>query len=209
MNLSMMQAGATGFLVGLGLIVAIGAQNAFVLRQGLLRQHVGLVTTICALSDAALILVGVAGLGTIVQASPLLLALATWGGALFLAAYGFMAARRAFSTGGLEASGNGALTDARHAVAATLAFTFLNPHVYLDTVVLVGSLSAHHQGSARAAFAIGAMSASAAWFYGLGYGARWLAPLFARPVAWRILDALIAIVMLTIAANLALSGWRA
>ena len=208
MSLSLIQAAATGLLVGLGLIVAIGAQNAFVLRQGLLRQHVGLVTTICALSDAVLILLGVAGLGTVVQSSPLLLALATWGGALFLAIYGLTAARRAFANGALDASGNGGVTDARHAVAATLAFTFLNPHVYLDTVVLVGSLSAHHQGGARMAFALGAMSASALWFYGLGYGARWLAPLFAKPVAWRILDALIAMVMLTIAANLALAGWR-
>jgi L-lysine exporter family protein LysE/ArgO len=208
MNLSTMQAGATGFLVGLGLIVAIGAQNAFVLRQGLMRQHVGLVSTLCALSDAALILLGVAGLGTIVQSSPLLLAVATGGGALFLAIYGLMAARRALAPGVLDAGGNGAITDTRTAVAATLAFTFLNPHVYLDTVVLVGSLSAHHQGWARVAFALGAMGASAAWFYGLGFGARWLAPLFAKPIAWRILDALIAVVMLTIAAKLALSFWR-
>lgn len=208
MTAPMLEAGLTGFLVGLGLIVAIGAQNAFVLRQGLLRSHVGLVTTICAGSDAMLILAGVAGLGTLVSASPVLLAVATWGGALFLLAYGLMAARRALHPGRLEAARDGAATDLRRVVAATLAFTFLNPHVYLDTVVLVGSLSARHAGAARAAFALGAMSASALWFYSLGYGARWLAPLFAKPLAWWILDGLIACVMLAIAASLALAGWR-
>ncbi len=133
-------AALTGFLLGLGLIVAIGAQNAFVLRQGLQRRHVLVVTTICALSDAALIAAGVAGLGTLVSASPVLLAVATLGGAAFLAAYAVKAALRALSPGSLEAASRDEV-DLGRTIAATLAFTFLNPHVYLDTVVLVGSLS--------------------------------------------------------------------
>jgi L-lysine exporter family protein LysE/ArgO len=200
-------AALTGFLLGLGLIVAIGAQNAFVLRQGLQRRHVLVVTTICALSDAALIAAGVAGLGTLVSASPVLLAVATLGGAAFLAVYAVRAARRALSPGTLEAAAP-ADGDLGRTIAATLAFTFLNPHVYLDTVVLVGSLSGGFAGSDRLAFALGAMSASVLWFYSLGFGARLLAPLFARPMAWRVLDGLIALVMAAIALSL-LRGWLA
>lgn len=199
--LSLVQPAGTGFLIGLGLIVAIGAQNAFVLRQGLMRRNVLLVTTICAVSDALLILAGVAGLGTIVGRSPLLLTIATLGGAAFLFAYGLMAARRALAPSRLTAAPVEEAGLAR-VVAATLAFTFLNPHVYLDTVVLVGSLSARFEGAARAAYAAGAMSASALWFYSLGFGARLLAPVFARPMAWRILDGLIACVMVAIALSL-------
>jgi L-lysine exporter family protein LysE/ArgO len=198
----------TGFLIGLGLIVAIGAQNAFVLRQGLLRRHVFAVTTVCALSDALLIVAGVAGLGTLVQSSPLLIATATLGGALFLAAYGVKAALRALDPGQLTADAGAAPAGLGPTLAAALAFTFLNPHVYLDTVVLVGSLSARFEGAARIAYAVGAASASAFWFYGLGYGARLLAPLFARPAAWRVLDALIAVVMASIAGSLVLAWWR-
>jgi L-lysine exporter family protein LysE/ArgO len=194
-------AAITGFLLGLGLIVAIGAQNAFVLRQGLQRRHVFVVTTICALSDAALIAAGVAGLGTLVSASPVLLAVATLGGAVFLAAYAVKAARRALAPGSLAAAPP-ADGDLGRTVAATLAFTFLNPHVYLDTVVLVGSLSASFAGTDRMAFALGAMTASCLWFYSLGFGARLLAPLFARPLAWRVLDGLIALVMAAIALSL-------
>ncbi|AVO46883.1 LysE/ArgO family amino acid transporter [Phreatobacter cathodiphilus] len=201
-----LQAALTGFLLGLGLIVAIGAQNAFVLRQGLMRRHVLLVTTLCALSDAVLILAGVAGLGSLVARSPVLLTVATLGGAAFLLAYGALAARRALRPDGLTAAPP-ETQDVGRVVAATLAFTFLNPHVYLDTVVLVGSLSARHTGSARAAFAGGAMTASFLWFYGLGFGARLLAPVFARPAAWRVLDGLIACVMVAIALSL-LNAWR-
>ena len=198
---SLVQPASAGFLLGLGLIVAIGAQNAFVLRQGLMRRHVLIVTTVCAASDALLILAGVAGLGTLVARSPALLAGATLGGVVFLLAYAAMAARRALHPGVLTAAAGGE-SHAGRALAATLAFTFLNPHVYLDTVVLVGSLSARFEGHARAAFAAGAMAASALWFYGLGYGARLLAPVFARPAAWRVLDALIAAVMAAIALKL-------
>jgi L-lysine exporter family protein LysE/ArgO len=207
-SLPLLQPARTGFLIGLGLIVAIGAQNAFVLRQGLLRRHVLAVTTVCAASDALLIVAGVAGLGTLVQSSPVLIAAATLGGALFLAAYAVKAARRALHPGRLTAGSGDGQAALGPTLAAALAFTFLNPHVYLDTVVLVGSLSARFEGAARVAYAVGAASASAVWFYGLGYGARLLAPLFARPAAWRVLDALIALVMATIAASLFLAWWR-
>jgi L-lysine exporter family protein LysE/ArgO len=199
---SLLHAAVTGFLIGAGLIVAIGAQNAFVLRQGLMRRHVFWVTTVCALSDAVLIAAGVAGLGTLVQSSPRLLLVATLGGAAFLAVYGFAAARRALRPGGLTAAPKAATDSLAATLAAVLAFTFLNPHVYLDTVVLVGSLSAQFAGSAKTAYAVGAMTASAVWFYGLGFGARLLAPVFARPAAWRLLDAAIACVMWAIALSL-------
>ena len=199
------QAVLTGFLIGFGLIVAIGAQNAFVLRQCLIRRHVLAVTTVCAVSDAVLIAAGVAGLGTLVQSSPGLLTVATLGGATFLAAYGVLAARRALNPGTLVAAA-GHAGDLRATIAAALAFTWLNPHVYLDTVVLVGSLSARFSGLDRLGFAGGAMTASVVWFYGLGFGARLLAPIFARPMAWRILDALIACVMWAIAFSL-VSAW--
>lgn len=197
-----LEAGLTGFLIGLGLIVAIGAQNAFVLRQGLLRQHVLAVATVCALADALLIAAGVGGLGTLVAASPLLMRLTAWAGAAFLAAYGLRAAWRALHPSALKAAQDSGEAGLAATLAAALAFTFLNPHVYLDTVVLVGSLSAQFEGSARIAYAIGAMAASALWFYGLAYGARLLAPVFARPTAWRVLDGLIALVMGVIALRL-------
>lgn len=190
-----------GLLLGGSLIIAIGAQNAFILRQGLLRQHVFILCLICALSDALLIGLGVAGLGAIISSSKVLIAVVTLGGAAFLAVYAVMALRRALSPSGLKAakSGPGSL---KAAVLMCLAFTFLNPHVYLDTVLLVGGLSARYEGTARLAFAIGAMSASFLWFFGLGYGARVLEPLFARPSAWRVLDGLIAAVMALLSASL-------
>lgn len=194
-------AAAEGFFLGAGLIVAIGAQNAFVLRQGLIRQHVFAVATTCALSDLLLIAVGVAGLGGLVRESPQVLAVITLGGAAFLFVYGFLAFRRALSPSRLEAASNegGSLAAT---LATCLALTFLNPHVYLDTVVLVGSLSARHEGRGAIAFAAGAGLASILWFYGLAYGARLAAPLFARPRAWQVLDVLIGIVMWSIAGRL-------
>ena len=197
----MLSAFLSGFLLGGSLIVAIGAQNAFILRQGLLRSHVFVLCLVCALSDAVLIAAGVAGLGTLVAASPRLLAVVTVGGALFLFAYALFALRRALRPQALTAalSGQGSL---KAALAACLAFTFLNPHVYLDTVLLVGSISATHEGAARTAFGAGAATASFVWFFGLGYGARLLQPLFARPSAWRVLDLLIAAVMAAIAISL-------
>ncbi|MDQ0470683.1 LysE/ArgO family amino acid transporter [Labrys wisconsinensis] len=205
---SIVEAFATGFLVGAGLIVAIGAQNAFVLRQGLLRRHVLPVVAICAAADAALIAAGVAGLGSLVTASPLLLALARLGGALFLAAYGLMALRRAFRSESLRGEGEAAPTLGA-ALAACLAFTFLNPHVYLDTVVLIGALSGRFAGTAKLAYGLGAATASLVWFSALGFGARLLAPVFARPLAWRILDLAVAAIMLLIAARLAAEAMAA
>jgi L-lysine exporter family protein LysE/ArgO len=195
MNGSMLQ----GFAASLGLIVAIGAQNAFVLRQGLARAHVGPVVAVCVFSEALLIGAGVAGLGTLIEGDALLLGIARWGGAAFLAAYALLALRRAWRPGSLAAAPRAEASLGR-ALAAILAFTWLNPHCWLDTVVLLGSLSS--QAEDRAAFAAGALAASTLWFVTLGYGARRLAPLFAKPAAWRLLDAAIAAVMATIAYSL-------
>ena len=197
-----------GFLLGAGLIVAIGAQNAFVLRQGLKREHVFAVATVCAVSDALLIAVGVAGMGELVKASPDLLTLVTVAGIVFLVSYGAVAFFRALRPGKLEAAaptgqGLGAT------ILTALALTFLNPHVYLDTVVLIGGLSARHEGAAPVTFALGAAAASVVWFYGLGFGARLLAPLLARPAAWRVLDLGIAIVMWGIAIRLGVEAFAA
>lgn len=190
-----------GFLLGASLIIAIGAQNAFVLRQGLLRQHVFVVSTICFLSDALLITAGVAGLGSLIQAMPQTLRYITLGGAAFLAVYGFLAFRRALKPSQMQASDRGTGSRAA-AIATVLGLTFLNPHVYLDTVVLLGGLSGRFAGEARVAFGLGAAVASAVWFYSLGYGSRLLQPLFARPMAWRVLDFGIAAIMWLIAVTL-------
>ncbi len=198
---SILSAAISGFLLGASLILAIGAQNAFILRQGLLRQHVFILCLICALSDALLIAAGVAGLGTLIATSPRLITAVTIGGALFLFAYAFLAFRRSMHPEALYAAkrGEGSL---KAAIAACLAFTFLNPHVYLDTVVLLGSLSAGFEGAARIAYGAGAAAASFVWFFGLGYGARLLQPVFARPAAWRVLDILIGVVMAAIGLGL-------
>jgi len=194
-----------GFLLGASLIVAIGAQNAFVLRLGLMRRHVFAISTLCLLSDAVLIAAGVAGLGTIIQGLPALLFWISLAGAGFLAVYGLIAFRRALRPSALQASGGEA--GSLGAVLATgAALTFLNPHVYLDTVVLLGSLSARFEGEGRIAYGLGAALASCVWFYGLGFGSRLLAPVFARPMAWRVLDSVIALVMWSIAAGLVLSA---
>ena len=201
MSSSIVSAAVSGFFLGASLILAIGAQNAFILRQGLLRQHVFVLCLICAASDALLIAAGVAGLGTLIATSPRLIMAVTVGGALFLFAYVFLAFRRAMHPEALLAAkkGEGSL---KAAIAACLAFTFLNPHVYLDTVVLLGSLSASFEGAARIAYGAGAAIASFVWFFGLGYGARLLQPVFARPAAWRVLDILIGVVMAAIGLGL-------
>ena len=167
----------------------------------LLRQHVFILCFVCALSDALLIAAGVAGLGVIIQQSPALLTLIRLGGAAFLFWYAFIALRRAMNPVAMKTEGQGE-GSLRAALATCLAFTFLNPHVYLDTVLLVGSLSTQFEGSARLAYAIGAMLASFVWFFGLGYGARLLAPLFRIQRSWQILDIFIAIVMSSIAISL-------
>jgi len=194
-------AALSGFLTGLSLIVAIGAQNAFVLRQGLRRRHVLLVVAVCAGSDLMLILAGVAGIGTIVERAPLVLVVVRWFGAAFLLGYGLLAARRAVRGGRLDAAADRPLGTSA-VLAAALAFTWLNPHVYLDTVLLVGSIASAQEGRGRWWFAAGASVASIVWFAVLGYGARALAPVFRRRNAWRVLDGGIAVVMLTLAASL-------
>ena len=190
-----------GFATSGALIVAIGAQNAFVLRCGLKREHVLAVVLVCALSDALLITLGVAGLGTLVQHSLTLLTIARYGGAAFLIVYGLLAARRALLTESMAAAADTPLS-LRAAIAACLAFTYLNPHCWLDTVVLLGSVASQQPEGSRAWFGIGAASASFVWFFALGFGARLLRSVFARPLAWKVLDAFVALAMWSIAASL-------
>ena len=191
----------TGFFLGASLIIAIGAQNAFILRQGLLRQNVFVLCLICALSDALLIAAGVAGLGTLIEQSPNLLIAIRLGGAAFLFWYASVALRRAINPQAMDIEGQAA-GSLKAAIATCLALTFLNPHVYLDTVLLLGSISAQYAGDARLAYGAGAMIASFVWFFGLGYGARLLAPLFKKQRAWQILDLIIALVMTLIGISL-------
>lgn len=192
-----------GLGLGASLIIAIGAQNAFVLRQGLKREHQFSVALTCSLCDAALIALGAAGFGSLIAHNPLWTRLAAWAGAAFLFFYGARAFRSALRPAGMEAEDQSPATGP-NVIATTLALSLLNPHVYLDTVVLVGGLSAQYSLRPRLAFGLGAMLASLLWFFGLAYGAAWLAPLFRRPVAWRLLDGLIGLVMWTIALGLAL-----
>jgi L-lysine exporter family protein LysE/ArgO len=194
----------TGLLTGLSLIIAIGAQNAFVLRQGLVREHVGVVVAICAVADAVLIVAGVAGIGTIVERAPVAIDVVRWLGVAFLTWYGVRSLLQARHAGALEAARDRSLTR-RSAVVQVTALTFLNPHVYLDTVLLLGSLAAHEGPTGRWWFAAGAAAASLAWFTGLGYGARLLSPLLAKRRAWQVLDVLIGLTMLVIALKLAIT----
>jgi len=195
-----------GFGLGASLIIAIGAQNAFVLRQGLVRRHVLLSALFCSLSDLLLITAGVFGLGALVQGQGWFLSLMTWGGALFLGWYGIKAGLRALHSESMDAGQGGEAGSVWAVVASLAAFTYLNPHVYLDTVLLLGGLGARHPAAEQPWFAAGAGCASVLWFFGLAYGARLLAPLFSRPATWRILDAVIAVVMLTLAGTLVWSG---
>ncbi|GHE55886.1 LysE/ArgO family amino acid transporter [Streptomyces thermocarboxydus] len=193
-----------GFGTGLSLIVAIGAQNAFVLRQGIRRDAVLAVVGICALSDAVLIALGVGGVGAVVVAWPAALTVVGWIGGLFLLGYGALAARRVVRPAGtgLEVEGGAvAAGSRRRAVLTCLALTWLNPHVYLDTVFLVGSVAADH-GPARWTFGVGAALASLCWFAALGFGARLLGRFLARPAAWRVLDALVAATMIVLGVTL-------
>ncbi len=199
--MNLLSAGLSGLALGASLIMAIGAQNAFILRQGLIRAHVFILCLICALSDATLIGAGVGGLGTIVAQSPMLISVVTLGGAVFLGLYALMAFRRAVKPAAMVAGAPEPM-GLKAAVLTCLAFTFLNPHVYLDTVLLLGSLSAAFEGAERVAYGAGAAIASFVWFFGLGHGARFLAPLFARPAAWRVLDVVIGIVMSLLALGL-------
>lgn len=194
-----------GLLTGLSLIVAIGAQNAFVLRQGVRRSHVGLVVAVCAVSDVALILAGVSGIGVVVDRAPWAIEVVRWLGIAFLTAYGVMSLRRARHPGALTV-GDGVVEARRGVLARAVALTWLNPHVYLDTVLLLGSVAGTHGDPGRWWFALGACVASALWFAGLGYGARLAAPRLASPRAWQLLDVLVGVVMLAIAVRLALGA---
>lgn len=199
----MFGAAVTGFLTGISLIAAIGAQNAFVLRQGLRREHVGWVVAVCALSDAVLIAAGVAGFGAVAARVPWLPVAALWAGVAFLVGYGLLRLRAAWRGGGALAAGGGDAVPLGRALAACLLFTWANPHVYLDTLVLIGGLAAQ-QAPFEAWYAGGAMAASGVFFGTLGFGARALAPFFASAVAWRWLDAGVGVLMLVLAARLAL-----
>jgi L-lysine exporter family protein LysE/ArgO len=210
-----------GLLTGLSLIVAIGAQNAFVLRQGLRREHVGPIVAVCTISDVVLIVAGVAGIGAVIQHADWALQAVRWFGVAFLSFYGLSSAWRARHPSALPVPSGGSAAEAGPAacpptaavgprsarvaptIRRTLALTWLNPHVYLDTVVLLGSIANTHGPSGRWWFAVGAAVGSTLWFTGLGFGARFAAPLLTTPRAWQVLDLLIAATMLGIAAKLA------
>lgn len=201
----MFQAALAGYGTALGLIAAIGAQNAFVLRQGLRRAHVAAVVAVCALSDALLIAAGVAGFGHLIQAAPWLGPLMLWAGAAFLAVYGALRLRAAWRGGASLMPAPGDSPPLGRTIALCLLFTWANPHVYLDTVVLLGAISAQY-APYQLAFGLAAMLASLSFFSALGFGARLLAPLFARPRAWVVLEAGIGLTMWAIAASLLLRG---
>jgi L-lysine exporter family protein LysE/ArgO len=193
-------AAVAGFGTGLSLIVAIGAQNAFVLRQGIRRDGVLAVVAICALSDAALIALGVGGVGAVVASYPQALTVVGIVGGAFLLCYGFLAARRAFRPTAMNVTADPS-GSSRRIVLTCLALTWLNPHVYLDTVLLLGTVAAH-RGDLRWAFGIGATLSSLCWFAALGFGARLLTGFFARPSSWRVLDGLVAATMVTLGVSL-------
>ena len=197
-------AALAGLGFGLSLIVAIGAQNAYVLRQGLRKEHVFVIVAICALSDALLIAVGVAGLGAIIQQLEWLLLLIEAVGGVFLCTYGVKAALRAWKPEVLNTETGGKPVSLKVAVGTVLALTYLNPHVYLDTVLLLGSVAGTYEAN-RWWFAAGAMAGSIIWFSTLGFGARLLAPVFKKASAWRVLDAIIAVVMFTLGMSLLVS----
>ena len=196
---------AQGLALGGGLIIAIGAQNVFVLRQGLIGKHVLSVVLFCSLVDVVLVTLGAIGLGTAVRESEMALRIIAFGGAIFLFWYGLKAFLRALSPSALEA-GQGGATSQRHALATVAALTLLNPHVYLDTVILAGGISASYPPDQQVWFVIGVIAASFAWFFTLGYGGRALAPLFRNSRAWQAFDIGIGIIMWMLAASLAMLG---
>jgi L-lysine exporter family protein LysE/ArgO len=196
----------TGFVLSATLIIAIGAQNAFVLRQGIRREHVGPIVVFCALADLLLIGAGVAGLAGILGDSPVLVALLTIVGSAFLVWYGVRALSRALIPQSLQAAAGSERLSLRNAMTQAAGFTLLNPHVYLDTVLLMGSIGTRQPPDLRVWFVGGAACASGLWFTTLGFGARLLAPIFARPQAWRVLDTLVGLTMLTLAVVLIRQG---
>lgn len=191
----------TGFAMSAALIMAIGAQNLFVLRQGLKREHVGPIVLFCGCADAILIAAGVGGVGALLGAMPQLTLTLTIGGAAFLTWYGVKAFQRMMAPEAISVTAQGRIT-LGSALGATAAFTFLNPHVYLDTVLLMGAAGSAQPTELRPVFVAGAATASISWFAALGYGARILTPIFSRPVAWKVLDAIVGVAMLALAASL-------
>ncbi|MED5610622.1 MULTISPECIES: LysE/ArgO family amino acid transporter [Pseudomonas] len=200
----MWQSYLNGLLVAAGLIIAIGAQNAFVLAQSLRREHHLSVAALCVLCDAVLVSAGVFGLAKVLAENPTLLAVARWGGVIFLVWYGAKALRRAIAPQAMADAGQTGPRSRRAVLLAALAVTLLNPHVYLDTVLLIGSLGA--QQAAPGAYAMGAASASLLWFFTLALGAAWLAPWLARPATWRLVDLMVAVMMLGMASQLAFAA---
>ncbi|WP_397451491.1 LysE/ArgO family amino acid transporter [Pseudomonas sp. NA-150] len=196
----MWQSYLNGLLVAAGLIMAIGTQNAFVLAQGLRREHHVPVALLCIVCDALLVAAGVFGLANLLAQNPTLLAVTRWGGAAFLLWYGSQALRRACSRQSLQQGENTGVRSRRAVLLSALAVTLLNPHVYLDTVLLIGSLGA--QQTVPSAYVVGAASASLLWFSALAIGAAWLAPWLARPATWRLLDLLVAVMMFSVAVQL-------
>ena len=196
-------ASAHGFTSTALVSMAIGAQHAFVLRQGLRREHVLPVVLVCALSDAVLLQAGIWGMGGVLAARPEWAQFMRWAGAVFLVAYALQAAARACKPSHLLVSANGAGASLRTTLFTVLALTWLNPHVYLDTVVLLGTMASPYPLWGRATFAAGGSLASALWFITLGFGSRWLAPVFASPGAWRVLDGATAATMLVLAGVMA------
>jgi L-lysine exporter family protein LysE/ArgO len=192
----------TGFVLSATLIIAIGAQNAFVLRQGLRREHVLIIVAFCALADLLLIGAGVAGVARVLGEAPRFTLALTVAGTLFLAWYGIRALARARKASSLSVEAGTSRISVRNAVAQAAGFTFLNPHVYLDTVLLMGSIGARQPADLRFWFVGGAAAASGAWFTTLGFGARLLKPVFRTPRAWQVLDTLIGLTMLALAASL-------
>lgn len=192
-----------GCATGAGLIIAIGAQNAFVLKQGIMKNHVFATVFICCLIDAILIALGVGGFGAFLTSSPLLLNVAKWGGVGFLVLYGLRSFWAVLKTESLTVEGGRERPDLKASILMILAFSLLNPHVYLDAVLLLGSIGAQFPQYERPFFALGAIVVSFVWFFSMGYGARFLAPLFAKPLSWKILDVVTGAIMLLLAYLLA------
>lgn len=191
-----------GFSIGLGLIIAIGAQNSFVIKQGLLKNQVFIIALTCALIDAILIAVGVGGLGKIISSDPMLLLAAKYGGIAFLLCYSAKSFRNAFKSDILHVSNYDDKIGFKKAIITTLAVSLLNPHLYLDTCVLIGSIGAQFHKEERLYFGLGAILASFTWFFTISYGARLLLPIFQKPISWKILDFIIGIIMFGIALSL-------
>lgn len=194
----------SGLGTGLGLIVAIGSQNAYVLKQGLLRNHPFIIALLCSTIDAIMIILGIGGLGLVITSHHLLLDIARYGGALFLFVYGAISFKGVFKNEKLDIGDPKRKTGLKNTILTLLALSLLNPHLYLDTCVLIGTIGAHFKGIEKQCFTIGAVSASFIWFFSLSYGAKLLVPLFEKPTAWKILDLLVALIMWSIAGFLIL-----